>query len=307
VFETKAGRERWAVKFAFAALTISAFALFVTVLQWRSSERAANVADQARRDAKEAAEKALGITEQARKDAITEAERQRIIAQTTLQQQRRDAAAALEAQTKRADQANTLANRSANAAEQTVKTAMQELELTDRPWVDAAISLNGPFTFNVNGANIQLKIEMRNTGHTPAVATQTRPLTTIGIRSGDAADHVDKLCEVAKQAVLKFPYFGIALFPNATFQEQMSVGIGKEDIEKHSRDSPGKIMLPSVIICIAYRPTFDSVFVYKTAYIYDLYKLDSANRPGAAFNIGEDVDVKHLLWQLHAVKAITAE
>jgi hypothetical protein len=76
-FQTEASRERWNVRFALIAVVISLGALIVTVLLWRSSERAVKVAENA----------------------------------------------------------NALIDRSVKAAEETAKTAAQQLELGDRSWV----------------------------------------------------------------------------------------------------------------------------------------------------------------------------
>jgi hypothetical protein len=104
---TEAEPERWMVRLAFAALPVSLIALFFTFLQWRSAERAADIA------------------EHARQDAVTEAERQRA-----------DAKIALEAQTKRADQANTLAGQSAKAAQESASVASQSLNISERAYVE---------------------------------------------------------------------------------------------------------------------------------------------------------------------------
>ena len=48
------------------------------------------------------------------------------------------------------------------------ETAKTQLELEERPWVDARITLDGPLTFDVNGANIPLRFDLRNTGRSPA-------------------------------------------------------------------------------------------------------------------------------------------
>jgi hypothetical protein len=110
MLETEASRERWTVRFDLIAILISVGALLFTFLQWRSSERAVDVAEHARRD------------------AVAEAERQRIDAKSTLDQQRKDATEELQAQTQRADRANVLADRSANAARQSASTAAAQLE-----------------------------------------------------------------------------------------------------------------------------------------------------------------------------------
>ena len=123
VFQTKAARERWSVRFVLSAVAISAGALFLTYFQLKSPNRAVEVEDAARKDANKGSSDALALAEHAREDALTEAERQRADEQTTLERQQKEAAAGLEAQTKRADRANELADRSTKAAEDTAKTA----------------------------------------------------------------------------------------------------------------------------------------------------------------------------------------
>jgi hypothetical protein len=61
--------------------------------------------------------------------------------------------------------------RAANAAKSAAETARLQLELSERPWVHAQISLSGPFTFTINGANIPLEIIRLNTGNSPALTS----------------------------------------------------------------------------------------------------------------------------------------
>jgi hypothetical protein len=199
------------------------------------------------------------------------------------------------------------------AAQKAADTAANQLELAERPWVDANISLDGPFTFNINGASIPLKITLRNTGHSPALTVTISPLPLIGHKAANAANYREQVCQDAIRIATTMPQFGVALFPNVNFEQREEIGIGKEEIEsgKASKEFPDShfgdvILSPSVVICIAYRPTFNQTSVYHTAYIVDLLKLDSANRLGVAFKIGEDVDQKHLLLRLGSVGAITA-
>ncbi|MGA8366095.1 MAG: hypothetical protein ACLQMT_01760 [Candidatus Acidiferrales bacterium] len=202
---------------------------------------------------------------------------------------------------------------SANAATSAADTATKQLELTDRPWVDATIALDGPFSFDINGANIPLKVTLRNTGHSPALSVVISPLPLLGSKGMNAANYREQVCQDATRTATTAPQFGVALFPNANFEERMTVGIGKQDIEdaRASKEFPGShfgdvILSPSVVICIAYRPTFNQTSVYHTVYVVNLLKLDSENRLGFAFKIGEDVDQEHLLLRLGVAGAITA-
>lgn len=196
------------------------------------------------------------------------------------------------------------------AAQSAATTAASQLELAERPWVDASISLNGPLTFNVNGANIPLKIVLRNTGHSPAQFTSISPLPLIGRGAFNAANNIQDVCQSASKSAA----LGIALFPNVNFEQRENVGLGKEDIEKAKApiEFPGShwgevFLSPTVVICITYSNQYSNQnSVYHTAYIVDLLKIDSANRLSDAFKIGEDVDQKHLLLRLHVEEPITA-
>ena len=45
----------------------------------------------------------------------------------------------------------------AGAAKSSAELSAQELELSERPWVDALMTIDGPFEFNVNGVNVHFK------------------------------------------------------------------------------------------------------------------------------------------------------
>ena len=97
-------------------------------------------------------------------------------------------------------------------------------------------------------------------------------------------------------------------------EQQQSIGFSKEEIEsgKASREFSGSnfgdaILSPTVVICISYRPPLKTISIYHTAYIVDLFKLDSANGLRDAFKIGEDIDPKHLFLRMHVLNAISAD
>lgn len=54
--------------------------------------------------------------------------------------------------------------KAANAATSAAKTSASQLELTERPWLSADITLNGPLSYNVNGANIPVIISLKIAG-----------------------------------------------------------------------------------------------------------------------------------------------
>lgn len=195
---------------------------------------------------------------------------------------------------------------SADAAKIAADTAASQLELAERPWVDASITLDGPFEFNANGANIHLKLALRNSGHSPAQYIYISYLALIGPKGINAEDYREQVCNEATRMTATMSWLGITLFPAVTLEQREGIGIGKEEINS-GKASKDVILYPSVVACIAYRPTFNRTSIYHTAYIVDLVKIDSANRSSFFFKIGEDVDPSHLLLRVHPLGAIFAD
>jgi len=191
---------------------------------------------------------------------------------------------------------------SAEAAKNSADTAARELELSERPWVDADVRINGPLAFNVNGANLSILITLRNTGHSPAFNTTINPQLMIIFGGPDPFQLRNEVCQGAVKQVSSYG-FGVSLFPNSDFQSPMSVGLGKQDIEKaeasFSGELRGKIVGLNLVVCIAYRPTFNNTSVYTTGYIFDVIEIDkNTNLPGITFPLGEEVGADRLRLQL---------
>jgi len=203
--------------------------------------------------------------------------------------------------------------KAANAADSAAKTAANQLELAERPWVDANIAVGGPLIFNINGASLPLKIALRNTGNSPALAAAAYPLPLIGAQAVNAVAYRGKVCETAEGLGLNN---GFSIFPNAhPLEQEIDVGISKEDIEsgKASKEFPnskfGEVILsPAVVVCIAYRPTFNKAKIYHTVYIVDLFReTPDSPRGGVMFKIGEDVPREKLSLRFHISGGVVAE
>lgn len=202
------------------------------------------------------------------------------------------------------------AETAAHAAKSASETTASELELAERPWVDAITTVDGSFSFDINGANVPLKLTLRNTGHSPAVRVGIWPVMFFGANIANASAFRDKACEDAP----KMQSMGITLFPSAApFEQQYTVSLSKEEIEKGkaSNQFPGSkfgevILSPTVAVCIAYRSTYDQLRIYRTAYIMDLFKLEPSGL-SANFKIGENVDRRHLFLRMHFQDAIAAD
>lgn len=210
-----------------------------------------------------------------------------------------------------------LARQAARAAESSkaaAETAANQLELSERPWVNADIGIGGPFSFNVNGGNITLKFKLVNSGHSPALGTvlQGIPVDVLFVGSGgkDAEQYRDSVCQGATDMIRRFPSEGVDIFPNASFEQSWTWTFSNEELSKNhgpGTTMPGKMVWPSVVVCIGYRSSFNQTSIYHTAYILDFMKLGTNNQIDATFKIGEDVDQNHLFLRCHPMKCITAD
>ena len=204
--------------------------------------------------------------------------------------------------------------KAADAAKSAADTASKQLELAERPWVDTAIAIDGPLVWNVNGMNVTVKVATRNIGNSPALSVFSSPLLLVGANAENASNYRAHVCENADNAT-RHGDLGVALFPNGSpVERQYSTSIGNNEIEqqKASKEFPGSnfgkvVLSPTLVICTTYRPTFNSKTVYHTAYIVDLFKINSAAGIVPAFNIGEDVDKSQLSLRFHVFDAIAAD
>lgn len=183
--------------------------------------------------------------------------------------------------------------KAADAAKSAADTAARQLELAERPWVDADIRINGPFAFNVNGASLNVLITTRNTGNSPAFNTTSNERLMF-ISGG--ADPFQLRSEVCKGAVSQATTmgFGVSLFPNTDSQTPTTVGLPKEEIEKAGK---GQIVGMKLIVCLAYRPTFNNTSVYTTSYIFDISRIEKG-LPRADFPVGQEISADQLRLQL---------
>jgi hypothetical protein len=195
----------------------------------------------------------------------------------------------------------------ASAARSSAEISAKELELSERPWVDALMTIDGPFEFNVNGVNVHFKFQLVNTGHSPALATHISPrMTSVFSEGANANDILAQTCSGATREVVQSPGFGVTLFPNRPLEESISFGMGKEDIENASKKIPGQITWPEIVVCIGYRSTFTDK-VYHTGYVLDLGRTDATGTPRVDFKIGEDIDKSHLSFRCGVSNCIVAD
>jgi len=186
--------------------------------------------------------------------------------------------------------------KAADAAASSADASAKELELSERPWVDSAVGINGPFAFDVNGAHLNVLITTRNTGHTPALNTTVSPYAMIEFGGPNPYQFRDQKCREVVQ-IVRTSKSGVSLFPGTTIPYPTTVDLSKEDIEKASKQGKGQISFLKLIVCIAYQPAFGDK-LYTTGYIFDVSRFDEKNLPRIDFSVGQDIDAVHLRLQL---------
>lgn len=196
--------------------------------------------------------------------------------------------------------------RSADAATSAANTAASQLELSERPWVDAEIEKVGPLTWNVNGASLPLKFIVKNSGSSPALQVFVNPAITIRLGGRDVEGLRDQLCAQASQ--MKNGFFSI--FPNRTIPMEIDMGISREQIKTAIGKSPtfkGAFVSPVVVACIGYRPSFSASSFYSTSYTLDVLRIDDrTGQPLATFFPDETVSQDHLSLRLSLINPVQA-
>ncbi len=191
--------------FTAALVFTSAVAGAIGVWQARIANKSANAAESAAQTAKDT----LGEMKQGGTDTHELAVQAGIQAYASRRQSVNTELIARAAQRQAAT--STVAS---DAAKASADTAIKELELSERPWVDAQIVIDGPVEFNVNGVNVHLKFQLVNTGRSPALATHISPRMISMFSEGPAAaDVLQETCRDQTRVVTQMPHFGVTLFP----------------------------------------------------------------------------------------------
>jgi hypothetical protein len=160
--QTEASRERWAVRVAVGAFVVASVSGLFSFMQWKAADKAASVA------------------EQARKDALTANVQQRLDAQETLKRQQAESDKALKIQSDSAVEAYKLAARSAKAGEMSAEAAREQLRVSRDQATSAKNSAEAVqlqmrldqrawVTVDVGEKTGNFAVTMKNAGKSPAI------------------------------------------------------------------------------------------------------------------------------------------
>jgi hypothetical protein len=167
------------------------------------------------------------------------------------------------------------------------RTSANELELSQRPWVSITdIAIISPLVFDINGAHTTITYAFSNTGHSPALDGVA--LFDFMVPYGDIPNPVSKrndLCKFTGIASGRIHARGIGQssetwFPGQPEPMSFQISWSINDIKKAMIDIPKSIFpestnslpdrfMPTMIVCIAYRPSFTDA-QYHTGYILQL-------------------------------------
>jgi hypothetical protein len=193
------------------------------------------------------------------------------------------------------NRAETVAEKSAQAAKDSADVASKTLIATQRPWVYPEVSVRSDLAFNDEGAKVTFGYVLRNSGNTPATnvevhvkffAFQFGKVTgdadnfVIEIPQTDVAAELTKFCNhqtVASEEMAKGNWLsGSPIFPGRDLIEAVAATIPKAEIDAAREQSAHQSLIPVLLFCVTYRFPFDTKS-HHTGLIFQLFRSDQEN------------------------------
>jgi hypothetical protein len=162
--------------------------------------------------------------------------------------------------------------------------ATQQLDVTERPWMKMDLATVGPLVMDQSGMTIHLRVVLQNTGHSPAVAVLMQPKLLVHSSWPEMVitNEREKLCADLKQTSTRNEKVQEIYFPGTETNSPKvwTISVPRSDLDIADKEEGGSLM-PLVISCVVYRPTFDTTF-HETSYSSIIMTFD----PSAKFVIG---------------------
>lgn len=193
------------------------------------------------------------------------------------------------------------ANKAAVAAKEAADTAARQLEMSERPWVSSAATISSPFWMDENGANLILKFEMVNIGHTPAIGTFTYPkFFPLSSAQQESESQEKQTCE---SAIRITRFSDETLFPNTTpTSKEVKFFWSPEELAKHSAHG---FLSIQIVTCTAYRSSYSNT-IYSSPQIYKFDRL-GPNGESLALEAGKTVPAANLHLGIGLERVVVAE
>jgi hypothetical protein len=151
-----------------------------------------------------------------------------------------------------------IAREAADAAGHSANVAERALIAAHRPWIMADISVGGPIIYNVNGLNFTLRFQLKNIGRSPATNVWVKTCVfapAIGVDSAMISPRARLNQLIAESKAARPTPFGYALFPDEVIVQDVTMGIGQEELTRITQVT--EMIFPTVIGAIIYRSSFD--------------------------------------------------
>ncbi len=159
------------------------------------------------------------------------------------------------------------------AGERSLRIASEQMELSQRPWLQVAGRVSGPLYYNVNGANLQIAYIITNTGNTPAVHVRFEArfhmMSFTTSKQELPARTRDRLCE---SIVKRGPMYSETLTPHSQMDERVTTTISQDDLNKAKAKGP-PLLIAHPMFCVAYESEFMPDQHYYTGIYFDLYTI----------------------------------
>ena len=153
----------------------------------------------------------------------------------------------------------------------------KQFMLSERPWVSSSPEIDGPFFFDKDGAHLQLKFHLHNSGLSPAsnVFTYVRffPLST---NLQEAETQRRETCNATETFLQDSDE---VIIPGADSVQKRRFNFTQEEIKQYGK--PGGYLPIQVVSCVAYKSALNET--YSTAQIYSLEGVNTPNQPPGVF------------------------
>lgn len=156
------------------------------------------------------------------------------------------------------------------AAKSAAETAAGELELSERPWVYAELSLSSPLTFDATGVHVIYTVKLRNVGRSPAVHAQPM-IVLVALQNELEIVEWQKRMGCRRTVPItdsEADQPGPTIFPDTDvppepFEGILNPGEIEKGLLKHAR--PGSRVVNLYLVgCIAYQSSFNAKKLYET-------------------------------------------
>jgi hypothetical protein len=184
------------------------------------------------------------------------------------------------------------ANRQAAAASTQARTAQQEFELSERPWLKVTAAPISSLIFDKDGAHLTVQFQLSNHGKSPASGVWIQGQFICPQNSFDALIVQKTECTGRSNAQSgpsgNYTRLGYPIFPDdPPFIQNMSFQLNRSDIEATEKafsnlsGHPTQLIAPQIVGCVVYNL---GGLAYDTDFRYEIFGFH-ANQPNADFMV----------------------